>query len=75
MFFVVQVVLVLTLQATFICRLGTRASSIFQTLTQKAIFNSGEHLRWIIFLAKVVSSLKLLSVLQKEVHCRCLNGF
>ena len=32
-----------------ICRLGTRVSSIFQTLTQKPIFKPVEHLRWSFF--------------------------
>ena len=32
-----------------ICRLGTRVSSIFQTLNQKAIFNPVEYLRWSVF--------------------------
>ena len=44
-----------------ICRLGTRMSSIFHGPGQKPIFNPVEHLRWN-FLAKIVNSLKLLSI-------------
>ena len=50
-----------------ICRLGTRVSSIFQALSQKSIFNPVEHLRWK-FLAKIVYSLKPLSVFAKKLH-------
>ena len=32
-----------------ICRLGTKLSSVFQTLSQKPFFNSVEHLRWSFF--------------------------
>ena len=41
-----------------ICRLGTRVSSRFQTLSQKPICNPAEHLRWSFF-CKIVNSLKL----------------
>ena len=41
-----------------IYRLVTRVSSIFQTLSQKPIFNPVEHLRWRFFV-KIVNSLKL----------------
>ena len=48
-----------------ICRLGTRVSSIFQTLSQKLIFNPVKHLRWSFF-AKIVNSLKALSIFAKS---------
>ena len=40
-----------------IYRLVTRVSSIFQTLSQKPIFNPAEHLHWRFFV-KIVNSLK-----------------
>ena len=48
-----------------IYRLVTRVSSIFQTLSQKPIFNPVEHLRWRFFV-KIVNSLKLLSIFAKK---------
>ena len=48
-----------------ICRLGTRLKSIFQALSQKPIFNPVEHLR-LSFFAKIVNSLKLLSIFAKK---------
>ena len=52
-----------------IYRLVTRVSSIFQTLSQKPIFNPVEHLRWSFFV-KIVNSLKVLSIFAKKLHCR-----
>ena len=49
-------------------------SSIFQTLSQKPIFNSVEHLRWRFFV-KIVNSLKLLSIFAKKLHYRCSTRF
>ena len=49
-----------------ICRLGTRMSSIFQTHSQKVIFNPIEHLLWSFFAKIGVSSLKLLSIFAKK---------
>ena len=57
-----------------IYRLVTRASSIFQTLSQKSIFNTVEHLRWRFFV-KIGNSLKLLSIFAKKLHCRCSTRF
>ena len=57
-----------------IYRLVTRVSSIFQTLSQKPIFNPVEHLRWRFFV-KIVNSLKLLSIFAKKLHCRCSTRF
>ena len=48
-----------------IYRLVTRVSSIFQTLSQKPIFNPVEHLHWRFFV-KIVNSLKLLSIFAKK---------
>ena len=49
------------------CRLETRASSIFQALSQKPISYSVEHLRCSYVFAKIVNSLKkLLSVFWKK---------
>ena len=48
-----------------ICRLGTRVSSIFQTLCQKPIFNQVEHLRWSFF-GKNINILKPLSIFAKK---------
>ena len=47
--------------------LGTRVSSIFQALSQKPIFNPVEHLRWGFF-AKIISSLKPLSIFAKKAR-------
>ena len=57
-----------------ICRLGTRVSSIFQALSQKSIFNPVEHLRLSFFLAKIVYSLKPLSIFAKKLHCDVRRG-
>ena len=57
-----------------ICRLGTRVSSIFQALSQKSIFNPVEHLRLSFFLAKIVYSLKPLSIFAKKLHCDVRPG-
>ena len=57
-----------------IYRLVTRVSSIFQTLSQKPIFNPVEHLRWRFFV-KIVNSLKVLSIFAKKLHCRCSTRF
>ena len=46
---------------SLICRLGTKVSSIFQTLSHKPIFNPVEHPGW-----KIVNSLKLLSIFAKK---------
>ena len=48
-----------------ICRLGTTVSSIFQTLSQKPIFNPVEHLRWIFF-CENINSFKPLSIFAKK---------
>ena len=48
-----------------ICRLGTRVSSIFQTLCQKPIFSQVEHLRWSFF-GKNINILKPLSIFAKK---------
>ena len=60
-----------------IYRLGTRVSSIFQTLRQALIFKRDFyfHLRCSIFFLKIVNSLKLLSVFSKKLRCRCLTRF
>ena len=50
-----------------ICRLRTRVSSILQNLSQKPIFNPVEYLWWSFF-AKIVSSLKLLSIFAKKIR-------
>ena len=57
-----------------ICRLGTRVSSILQALSQKSIFNPVEHLRLSFFLAKIVHSLKPLSIFAKELPCDVRPG-
>ena len=57
-----------------IYRLVTRVSSIFQTLSQKSIFNPVEHLRWRFFV-KIVNNLKLLSIFAKKLYCRCSTRF
>ena len=54
-------------------RLGTRVSSIFQALSQKPIFNPVEHLRCSFF-AKIVHSLKLLSIFAKKLDCDIRTG-
>ena len=46
-------------------RLGTRMSSIFQTLPQKSFFNPVEYLRWSIFI-KIFTSLKPLSIFAQK---------
>ena len=43
----------------FICRLGTKVSSIYQTLSQKSIFNLFKHLGWSFSCEKVNSSTPL----------------
>ena len=50
-----------------ICRLQTRVSSILQNLSQKPIFNPVEYLWWSFF-AKIVNSLKLLSIFAKKIR-------
>ena len=57
-----------------ICRLGTRVSTIFQTLRQKPIFKPDDHLRWS-FSEKIVNSIKPLSIFLKKLHCRCSAKF
>ena len=59
---------------SLIYRLVTRVSALFQTLSQKPIFNPVEHLRWR-FYVKIVNSLKLLSVFAKKLPCRCSTRF
>ena len=49
-----------------IYRLGTRVSSIFQTLSYKPIFNPVQHLWWSCF-RKIVSSLKLFRIFTKKI--------
>ena len=51
----------------FIYRLGTKVSSIFQTLNQSPIFNLVEHLRQSFF-SKIVSNLKTLNIFAKKAH-------
>ena len=58
----------------FIWRLRTKLKPIFQILSQKPIFNSVEHLPWSFF-SKMVNILKLLSIFEKKVHCRCSDRF
>ena len=57
-----------------IYRLVTRVSSIFQTISQKPIFNTVEHLR-LGFFVKILNSLKLLSIFAEKLHCRCSTRF
>ena len=52
-----------------IFRLGTRVSSIFQTLSQTPIFNQAEHLRGSL-LFEIVNSLKPLSIFAKQLTRR-----
>ena len=56
-----------------ICRLGTRANPLFQTLSQKPISNQIKHLRWSFF-PEIVNSLKPLSIFAKKLH-RCSTRF
>ena len=53
-----------------IYRLVARVSSVFQTLSQKPIFNPVVHLRWRFFV-KIVNSLKVFSIFAKKLHCGC----
>ena len=57
-----------------ICRLGARVSSIFQALSQKPTFNPVEHLRGSSFFAKIVNSLKPLSIFTKKAPLPCSPG-
>ena len=58
----------------FICRLGTKVSSICKTLSQKLIFNLGKHLGWSFSCEKVNSSTPL-GIFAKKLHCRCSTMF
>ena len=60
-----------------ICRLGTRVTSTFQTLSQKpeAYFQSSQTSAIRSFLAKIVNGLKPLNILTKKIHCRCSTRF
>ena len=58
----------------FICRLGTKVSSICKTLSQKPIFNLVKHLRWSLSCKKVNSSTPL-GTFAKRLHCRCSTMF
>ena len=49
------------------CRLGTGVSPVFQTLSQKPIFNPVKHLQWNLF-AKIINSLKPLSSLAEKAQ-------
>ena len=58
----------------FICRLGTKVSSICKTLNQKPIFNLAKHLGWS-FSCEKLNSLTPLGIFAKKVHCRCSTMF
>ena len=58
----------------FICRLGTKVSSICKTLSQKPIFNLVKHLGWS-FSCEKVNSLTLLGIFTKKLHSRCSTMF
>ena len=58
----------------FICRLGTKVSSICKTLSQKSIFNLFKHLGWSFPCEKVNSSTPL-GIFAKKLHCRCSTMF
>ena len=52
-----------------ICKLATRVSSIFQSLSQKSIFHPVEHLRWSFF-REDINRLKPLSIFAKKGNFR-----
>ena len=56
-----------------IYRLGTRVSSIFQTLSQTPTTQS--NICDGAFFSKIVNSLKALSTFAKKLPCRCSNRF
>ena len=58
----------------FICRLGTKVSSICKTLSQKPIFNLVKHLGWSFSCEKFNSS-TLLGIFPKKLHYRCSTMF
>ena len=58
----------------FICRLGTKVSSICKTLSQKPIFNLFKHLGWSFSYDKVNSSTPF-GICAKKLHCRCSTMF
>ena len=58
----------------FICRLGTKVSSICKTLSQKPIFNLVKHKGWSFSCEKANSS-TLLGIFSKKLHCRCSTMF
>ena len=56
----------------FICRLGTKVSSVCKILSQKPIFNLVKHLGWSFSCEKVNSS-TLLRIFAKKLHCKCAS--
>ena len=58
----------------FICRLGTKVSSICKTLSQKSIFSLFKYLGWSFSCEKVDSSTRL-GIFTKKLHCRCSTMF
>ena len=54
----------------FICRLGTKVSSICKTLSHKSVLNLFKHLGWSFPCEKVNSSTPL-GIFAKKLHCRC----
>ena len=58
----------------FICRLGTKVSSICKPLSQKPIFKLFRHLGWSFSCEKVNRSTSL-GIFAKKVHCRCSTMF
>ena len=58
----------------FICRLGTKVSWIYKTLSQKPIFNLVKHLGWSFSCERVNSSTPL-GIFAKKLHCRCSSMF
>ena len=57
-----------------IFKLGTRVSSVFQTLSHTLVFNLVEHLQRSFF-PKIVNSLKPLSIFAKNLPWRCSTRF
>ena len=58
----------------FICRLGTKVSSICKTLSQESIFNLFKHLGWSFSCEKVNSSTPL-GIFAKKLYFRCSTMF